>query len=797
MGNRNMKEISEEDYQECCAAFNQYLSGKKNEEINVEKQKNETEKKFDENASKNIIERFIKNLLEKEKKEKILNNMIDVFVFLNDLYEVINKKEDDTKTFSDNVNENEKNIINAIYISKIFEDDDDINDVKIHDYAVYLYGEDVVEEIEEGNNKNINEDFKNFNKDDFEITEEEINAKFIEFCQKKGKNPDEIGKKENSIPQNNANNNPNNNENNNQPNSNQPNSNQPNSNQPNSNQSNSNQPNSNQSNSNQLSNNQPNNNNNSDPLYKDKFKDQTLSEYYDIVFDIDSLENLKKNGWKFEATEKGFAKYNKKKDKKNTVVSVIGNKNKGKSFILAKISKIEIPDGHNITTKGLSIIYPQYDEKNIIFLDTAGFEIPLCEDDNVFKFKTSDENLKKNENTKLSIKDIIKEDEYIEQIMKFTRDRQNTDYFLQKFIMNSADILLCIVNKIDLSDQKFLNRIQDENKDKKIFIIHNLKTFKKKNEVQDYIDNTLLKLLSFRLQKSLYTSTDDNNNNSDDKKENNIFYKQIFENNSEEKNVDKHREVIHLFMANDGSEAGNFYNESTINCIKDQIIAFTNNNTFPIIEKVRDFLFEHSEDFFNEELENIDDLKISEGEEKLLKYNGKDFVLKECYVDELGNTNFIQSNYKPNYRVYKAKYKDNENNNETIKLIIDIEISGKVEDINIEKVSKNRQNIITVKGKRKLGKETKKENDDTKEKKKKFFGEHKSSYFNESSTLFNLRIFIPNEKCIIGDLYKEQDFPDEGLYRFIYNIQDKTIPVEPIKGVVISSDEEDIYSEEN
>ena len=782
MGNKDSKEIEQTDYEECCNAFAQNLLGKKNDEKDVEKEKKDIDIKFEEKAKKKIIETFIKKLLVKEKNEKIFDKMQNVFVSLIDQYENIHRKEEeDIKKFSDNVNENEKNIINAIYISKKL-DDDDIEDVKIHDYAVYLYGEDVVEQIEEGNNKNIDDEIKNFFEDKINITENEINEKFIEICKGKGKNPEDFDKKENSISQNSIN---------------SPNSNQPNSNQPNSNQLSNNQPNSNQPNSNQLSNNQPNNNNKNDPLYKGEFNDQTLSQYYDIVFDIDSLENLKKNGWKFEATEKGLEKYKNKKDKKNTVVSVIGNKNKGKSFILAKISKIEIPDGHNITTKGLSIIYPQYDEKNIIFLDTAGFEIPLCEDDNVFKFKTSDENLKKNENTKLSIKDIIKEDEYIEQIMKFTRDRQNTDYFLQKFIMNSADILLCIVNKIDLSDQKFLNRIQDENKDKKIFIIHNLKTFKTKNEVQDYIDNTLLKLLSFRLQKSLYTSTDDNNNNSDDKKENNIFYKQIFENNSEEKNVDKHREVIHLFMANDRSEAGNFYNESTINYIKDQIIAFTNNNTFPIIEKVRDFLFEHSEDFFNEELENIDDLKISQGEEKLLKYNGKDFVLKECYVDELGNTNFIQSNYKPNYRVYKAKYKDNENENQTIKLIIDIEISGKVEDINIEKVSKNRQNIITVKGKRKLGKETKKENDDTKEKKKKFFGEHKSSYFNESSTLFNLRIFIPNEKCIIGDLYKEQDFPDEGLYRFIYNIQDKGIPVEPIKGVVMSSDDdEDIYSED-
>ena len=70
--------------------------------------------------------------------------------------------------------------------------------------------------------------------------------------------------------------------------------------------------------------------------------------------------------------------------------------------------------------------------------------------------------------------------------------------------MNSADILLFVVNK-----NLFLNRIQEENKDKKIFIIHNLKTFYEINEVQEYIDETLLKLVTSKLQKGIYIQIDD------------------------------------------------------------------------------------------------------------------------------------------------------------------------------------------------------------------------------------------------------------------------------------------------
>ena len=114
--------------------------------------------------------------------------MQEIFVFLYEIYDEIHRKEeDDTKKFSENIDEikkNKKNIINAIYISKILDNDDiNINDVKIHDNAIYLY--DVIENIEEDNNKNIDEDFKKYNNDDFYIKKEEIEKKFNEIFKKK------------------------------------------------------------------------------------------------------------------------------------------------------------------------------------------------------------------------------------------------------------------------------------------------------------------------------------------------------------------------------------------------------------------------------------------------------------------------------------------------------------------------------------------------------------------------------------------------------------------------------------
>ena len=306
-------------------------------------------------------------------------------------------------------------------------------------------------------------------------------------------------------------------------------------------------------------------------------------------------------------------------------------------------------------------------------------------------------------------------------------------------------------------------RIIEENKNKKIFIIHNLKTLKTKKEVQDYIDDILLKLITSKLEKVKYSIIHDENKKNN-VEENEFFYKQVFENDYR---FDYgFREVIHLFMANDNSEAGDYYNKSTLEFIKVQIIVFCIIYKFPIIEKVKEFLYEHSEDFFNVPLENIDDIKIIDDNEngKKLKYTGKPFELKECYFDELGNANFIQSNYKPSYRAYKVKYKDE--NGESIKLIIDVEISGKVNlnDIENPKILRNNgQNIIIIEGRRNLN-EKKPENNIN-------LAEYKKSTFDDENNIFNLRIYIPIEKCIIKKLYKSKFNLEKGLYRYIYNIK--------------------------
>ena len=72
-----------------------------------------------------------------------------------------------------------------------------------------------------------------------------------------------------------------------------------------------------------------------------------------------------------------------KKNEPVLKIGVIGNADKGKSFLLSKISKIDLPSGPSISTEGLSIKYPElekYENRKIVLLDSAGLETPVLKE---------------------------------------------------------------------------------------------------------------------------------------------------------------------------------------------------------------------------------------------------------------------------------------------------------------------------------------------------------------------------------------------------------------------------------
>ena len=160
-------------------------------------------------------------------------------------------------------------------------------------------------------------------------------------------------------------------------------------------------------------------------------------KYYDIIIDIDSMTKLFKDGWDIIYTNEGDENYELKKAKNLTVFAVFGNKNKGKSYILQKISGNKLPLGYSVSTKGISILYPKNLNQNIILLDSAGFEDPLLEIPGVYEFEITDKEEKK----------------------KFEEDLRNLNYEIRQANTNkdkeNLDKKINEKNELLLSKKKF------------------------------------------------------------------------------------------------------------------------------------------------------------------------------------------------------------------------------------------------------------------------------------------------------------------------------------------------------
>ena len=484
------------------------------------------------------------------------------------------------------------------------------------------------------------------------------------------------------------------------------------------------------------------------------YKTSKFEDFYDIIIDINSIKSVNTEGWKVKFDQKGLDKYNKYKDTELIIISVIGNNNKGKSFLLSKISKIKLLFGTSIYTQGLSVKYPElkgYKGRQLILLDSAGLETPVLKnkkkeiiinnqminDDEEENQKLKDSQLNKeleeNEiqeenkiNEDLGNKNEIKEnlnlkDKELEQNKEFkenARDKIMTELFIQNFLIKVSDILLIVVGKFTYSEQLLINKIKVEAKKQnkgRIFIIHNLQEFRTVEQVQNYIKEDLSNFATFELKKRTWITTEKDKENIQENKEingNNPEQKnKIFE-KINEKNVyedskltdvhfteilnygDKKKlEVYHLIIANEDSEAGNVYNQYAYNFLENVYNLISEPKKFDIFEQVKENFKNLSDTILNDNIENVsftENEKILE--DKIMKLNfNKELSLKKCYTDELGFSFFKTGDFEPKYNYFKP----DENT-----LEIRLEAPGNTE-IDVNHKVEGDETIITVTGKKK------------------------------------------------------------------------------------------------
>ena len=398
---------------------------------------------------------------------------------------------------------------------------------------------------------------------------------------------------------------------------------------------------------------------------------------YDIILNIKSFKSLLFEGWEIKYNKKdGKQKYLVKKNEQTIIAGVIGNGNKGKSFILEKLSGYDIPKGFNVKTEGLSIRYATRTDHNIAILDSAGQETPLLKIEkekskvkdsknnifnnyyetpnesqenkdkkNKYSNKVKNEELngqKKENNENLNIESDTEELEF----EKYSRDKLLTEYFLQRFIIFKSHILILVIGNISLTEQKLLSRIKNEirkiNKNKQLYVIHNLKDFNTDEQVNDYIENTLKKIYKIDLEENIFQNIGQIYQN-----DNNKYFEKYF--------IERGQGVCHFIYINEFSEKAKYYNTPTIKFIQQEMNGIKEKEKFSIIDDCKEFMISISEELMEEE-PKIEDLVTIEDEksDRIILKNIKEINLKKFVIDEMGYTLNNDSN-EPKYSYYINK----------------------------------------------------------------------------------------------------------------------------------------------
>ena len=267
------------------------------------------------------------------------------------------------------------------------------------------------------------------------------------------------------------------------------------------------------------------------------------------------------------------------------------------------------------------------------------------------------DNLSDNKDLKKMLKydeKLSEEEDDEENIEEYSRDKLLTEYFLEKFILQKSNVLIIVVGPMTISEQKLLTKLKNQSFEKDLFIIHNLQNYIYIKQVKNYIKNTLLKLRMIHLKKRIYQNIDYNNNNNENPSKNKIYY-------IEEKNK---KNIIHLILANEYSEAGEYYNTTTISYLKKKIEGIEKRKKFAVIEEIQEFLLKYSNELIEENLKR-ENIFFDQNKNSIKLKNINNITLKKYLVDEL-DFNIQKDGYLPKYSYV---VKDN-------KLVIKIELPG-------------------------------------------------------------------------------------------------------------------------
>ena len=484
------------------------------------------------------------------------------------------------------------------------------------------------------------------------------------------------------------------------------------------------------------------------------FIKNSAEKYYDLVIDINSINSLKNEGWEIKYNKERKEIYHKIINEETLKIGVLGLNNVGKSYLLSKMVRVEIPTGYSIETKGISIKYSQQnkgEEKGVCILDSAGFESPLLKNEHYFEDNWNKEILNgngyENEN---KLENYLKFNKKKEQL---SRDKAHTERLIEQIIISLSDMIILVIGKLTRTEQRLITRIKnlakknDNNKINSIIIVHNLAQYNKIIEVEKHISQYLTQSATFELKKQQVIGIK--------KYENRHYFVEKPENALD---ID----VYHYIMAKEGTEAGDYYNDLAMELIKSKYNIFTKRNKIDIPRRIINIFSDLSEEILGEKI-NSEQLEIKNNIIKFKENNyiskniNNNFIIQSSFINQDGN--YLQR-FEPKYSLYF--YKDIDENNEEEKkyLLLRIEIPGNIVKLTARSTDpqKEKYNGIVIKGI--------KERDKFPEQSNKYLKE-----INDNRNYDEFSYFIELKPSLV--LNKMYALKDTEIYKFKFNKKNK------------------------
>ena len=393
----------------------------------------------------------------------------------------------------------------------------------------------------------------------------------------------------------------------------------------------------------------------------------------DAIYLCKSIKTLFDNGWDYILFDSFIKRFKKNDEEKNFCpISIIGEKKRGKTFLLNLLTNNEFEDEIVYKAEGICCKFGNIDEEteesedlsqnNFLFFDINGKSDPLLlEPENENKFTNED---------------------FKRTVETNSRDLKTSEDFMKKLLIRNSKILIVVVNQLSLSEQLFLYELKYEDNYEQLFVIHNLFNFKQKDDMENYIENNIINSIFFDLRKNYFYDIDGSQNEINEPY---YFIEVLY------KYRNKPEIIVHLILGNVESE------DLWIKSLNEETLDFLKYNLR--IQEARDFL--NIDNILEKELINE---KIIDIEQHLINSND---IIKDNIVKEDGyltgkltlkneqkykntdflfdNINFYFNEYIPNY----IHYKDEKNS----KYIIEIECSG-IEDKNISIKAKHKRDNI-------------------------------------------------------------------------------------------------------